>query len=139
MAGQAVRRLDRARQDRPAPAGSPAAQGEELRAISERLHDEQLASKADHLQAKTRAADELLKAEGARANLHRLSVARRHDERQAAAHVAELERSLGDLLAEQRAAEAAVHTALAQMSGGRSARRSRASSGTSPRSRWATC
>ncbi|WP_437930587.1 HlyD family efflux transporter periplasmic adaptor subunit [Sorangium sp. So ce291] len=92
-----------------------AAQGEELRVISERLRDEQLASKADHLQAKTRAADELLKAEGARADLHRLSVARRHDERQAAAHVAELERSLGDLLAEQRAAEAAVHTAVAQI------------------------
>ncbi|WP_437959887.1 HlyD family efflux transporter periplasmic adaptor subunit [Sorangium sp. So ce119] len=92
-----------------------AAQGEELRAISEKLHREQLASTADHLQAKTRAADELLKAEGARADLHRLSVARRHDERQTAAHLAELERSLGDLAAEQRAAEAAVHTALAQI------------------------
>ncbi|WP_437947091.1 HlyD family efflux transporter periplasmic adaptor subunit [Sorangium sp. So ce296] len=92
-----------------------AAHGEELRAISERLHDERLASTADHLDAKTRAADELLKAEGARADLHRLSVARRHDERQAAAHLAELERALGDLVAEQRAAEAAVHTALAQI------------------------
>ncbi|WP_437941046.1 HlyD family secretion protein [Sorangium sp. So ce341] len=92
-----------------------AAHGEELRAISERLHGERLASTADHLDAKTRAADELLKAEGARADLHRLSVARRHDERQAAAHLAELERALGDLVAEQRAAEAAVHTALAQI------------------------
>ncbi|XXX80818.1 HlyD family efflux transporter periplasmic adaptor subunit [Sorangium sp. So ce134] len=92
-----------------------AAHGEELRAISERLHQEQLASTADHLEAKTRAADELLKAEGARADLRRLSVARRHDERQAAAHLAELERALGDLVAEQRAAEAAVHTALAQI------------------------
>ncbi|AGP35978.1 HlyD family secretion protein [Sorangium cellulosum] len=92
-----------------------AAHGEELRAISERLHDERLASTAAHLDAKTRAADELLKAEGARADLHRLSVARRHDERQAAAHLAELERALGDLVAEQRAAEAAVHTALAQI------------------------
>ncbi|WP_437614526.1 HlyD family efflux transporter periplasmic adaptor subunit [Sorangium sp. So ce834] len=92
-----------------------AAHGEELRAISERLHDERLASTADHLEAKTRAADELLKAEGARADLQRLSVARRHDERQAAAHLAELERALGDLVAEQRAAEAAVHTALAQI------------------------
>ncbi|WP_437818407.1 HlyD family secretion protein [Sorangium sp. So ce1078] len=92
-----------------------AAHGEELRAISERLHQEQLASTTDHLQAKTRAADEVLKAEGARADLHRLSVARRHDERQAAAHLAELERALGDLVAEQRAAEAAVDTALAQI------------------------
>lgn len=92
-----------------------AAQGEEHRAISEKLHREQLASTADHLQAKTRAADEVLKAEGARADLHRLSVARRHDERQAAAHLAELERALGDLVAEQRAAETAVDTALAQI------------------------
>ncbi len=92
-----------------------AAHGEELRAISERLHHEQLASTAEHLQAKTRAADEVLEAEGARADLHRLSVARRHDERQAAAHLAELERALGDLAAEQRAAEAAVDTALAQI------------------------
>ncbi|WP_437727641.1 HlyD family secretion protein [Sorangium sp. So ce861] len=92
-----------------------AAHGEELRAISERLHGERLASKAAHLDAKTRAADELLKAEGARADLHRLSVARRRDERQAAAHLAELERALGDLVAEQRAAEAAVDTALAQI------------------------
>lgn len=92
-----------------------AAHGEELRAISERLHDERLASTTDHLEAKSRAADELLKAEGARADLRRLSVAGRHDERQTAARLAELGRALGDLVAEQQAAEAAVHTALAQI------------------------
>lgn len=92
-----------------------AAHGEELRAISERLHDERLASTTDHLEAKSRAADELLKAEGARADLRRLSVAGHHDERQTAARLAELGRALGDLVAEQQAAEAAVHTALAQI------------------------
>ncbi|WP_437717679.1 HlyD family efflux transporter periplasmic adaptor subunit [Sorangium sp. So ce448] len=92
-----------------------AAHGEELRAISERLHDERLASTADHLEAKSRAADEHLKAEGARADVQRLSVAGRHDERQTAARLAELARALGDLVAEQQAADAAVHTALAQI------------------------
>ncbi|WP_437871918.1 HlyD family secretion protein [Sorangium sp. So ce363] len=92
-----------------------AAHGEELRAMSERLHDERLASTADHLEAKSRAADEQLKAEGARADLRRLSVAGRHDERQTAARLAELGRALGDLVAEQQAADAAVHTALAQI------------------------
>ncbi|WP_437535898.1 HlyD family efflux transporter periplasmic adaptor subunit [Sorangium sp. So ce726] len=92
-----------------------AAHGEELRAMSERLHDERLASTADHLEAKSRAADEHLKAEGARADLRRLSVAGHHDERQTAARLAELGRALGDLVAEQQAAEAAVHTALAQI------------------------
>ncbi|WP_438036159.1 HlyD family secretion protein [Sorangium sp. So ce204] len=92
-----------------------AAHGEELRAISERLHDERLASTADHLEAKSRAAGERLEAEGARADLRRLSVAGRHDERQTAARLAELARALGDLVAEQQAADAAVHTALAQI------------------------
>ncbi|WP_437299746.1 HlyD family secretion protein [Sorangium sp. So ce426] len=92
-----------------------AAHGEELRAISERLHDERLASTADHIEAKSRAADEQLKAEGARADVRRLSVAGRHDERQTAARLAELARALGDLVAEQQAADAAVHTALAQI------------------------
>ncbi|WP_437986183.1 HlyD family secretion protein [Sorangium sp. So ce117] len=92
-----------------------AAHGEELRAISERLHDERLASTADHLEAKSRAADEHIKAEGARADVRRLSVAGRHDERQTAARLAELARALGDLVAEQQAADAAVHTALAQI------------------------
>ncbi|MDC0685456.1 HlyD family secretion protein [Sorangium atrum] len=92
-----------------------AAHGEELRAISERLHDERLASTADHLEAKSRAADERLKAEGARADLRRLSVAGHHDERQTAARLAELGRALGDLVAEQQEAEAAVATALAQI------------------------
>jgi membrane fusion protein (multidrug efflux system) len=92
-----------------------AAHGEELQAISRRLYDEQLASKVDDLQARNRAADEHIKVEGARADLRRLSVARRHDDRRAAAHLAALERELLDLTAEQDEARAAVQTALAQI------------------------
>jgi membrane fusion protein (multidrug efflux system) len=92
-----------------------AAHNEALRGISERLHDEKLASTVNDLEAKSRAADERFKADGARADLRRLSVARHHDDQRAVAHVAELERQLRELEAQEKEAQAAVQTALARI------------------------
>jgi multidrug resistance efflux pump len=92
-----------------------AAHQEELSAISQRLHDEKLASLIENINAKNDAADRRLKAHGARVDVGKLAVSKKFDDVRYMAQIAELERQLSELEGQAAAARAAASTARAQI------------------------
>jgi multidrug resistance efflux pump len=87
----------------------------QLDAVSQRLHDENLASGIDALNADSVAHESRAKVTGAKADVRRLAVTQRYDGKLSLVRVAELRQKVADLEGEASAARAAVETARAEL------------------------
>ncbi len=88
---------------------------EELGAISDRLSENELLSRADKVKADSEVVDSRLKVKGAELEVVQLGATRQYDDKAALARIAELERQLADLGGEEQATRAAVETGRAQL------------------------
>jgi membrane fusion protein (multidrug efflux system) len=92
-----------------------AARQEELSGIVEGLHGEHLVSRVDAVNARAELLNSRLKIGGKQAEIERLHAARDYDNQAELAKVAELERELAELEAEQLLKQATIATARAQL------------------------
>jgi membrane fusion protein (multidrug efflux system) len=88
---------------------------EELDAISQKLGDDNLASRVDRVKSASDAVASQLNAEGAGVEVSRLGASKQVDETLAVSRIAQLERQLVDLDAEQIATKASIETTRAQV------------------------
>jgi multidrug resistance efflux pump len=87
----------------------------QLDSVSQRLHDENLASGIDTLNADSVAHQSRAKATGAKADVRRMAVTQRYDDKMSLVRVAELRQKVADLEGEAAAARAAIETARAEL------------------------